>query len=81
MGLKLISSSIAAFALAAAPVAAAANPAASLSVAQARAGSGTSDDSRLNAPGAVIGLVLSALVIAGGIYLIVDDEDEDSDSP
>ncbi|PAX09422.1 hypothetical protein [Sphingomonas lenta] len=82
MSLKLISSSVAALALAAAPVAAAANPAASLSLSQIRTASATSGDSELSAPGAAIGLILSALVIAGGIYLVVDDEDEDEpDSP
>jgi hypothetical protein len=69
----------------AAPVAASAapaNPASTLSVAKsARAGSATSKKSKLGAGGVgIVPLVIGAGIIAGATYLIIDHEDDDSDS-
>ncbi|MBJ6121887.1 hypothetical protein [Sphingomonas mollis] len=66
--------------LTASPVlAATANPASSLSVkSSVRAAAPSRRDSKLAGPGAIVGLVLAAAVIAGGIYLVVDDDDSDS---
>ena len=56
----------------------AAGPASSLSVAKAvRASTPSGKKSELAAPGAIIGLVLAAAVIAGGVLIAIDD---DSDS-
>ncbi|WP_085809400.1 hypothetical protein [Sphingomonas sp. TZW2008] len=75
--------SLSATALVLAPVAASAapatSPAAKLSVAKsARAGTATAKADRL-AGVSIVPAILGALIIAGGIYLIVDDND-DSDS-
>lgn len=76
MRLGTILTGIASVALIAAP--ALANPAAPLSLAPASArASAPAGSSNLSAPGSVIGLVLFAAVIAGGVWLAVDD---DSDS-
>lgn len=79
MRLRSILAGVATLALAATP-ALAANPAASLSIAPASArASAPAGSSNLSAPGSVIGLVLFAAVIAGGIWLAVDgDDDPDS---
>lgn len=72
---------IAGLALAAAPIAAAAaNPAAPLSVGSSVRASAPAGKSKLAAPGAIVGLVLAAAVIAAGVYIAVDDDDG-PDSP
>ncbi len=80
---KLLSG-LAASALVLAPVAASAAPAGSpaskLSVAKSvRAGTPTNKTDRL-AGGGVLPAVLAAAIVAGGIYLVVDDNDDNSDS-
>ncbi len=80
--MKIASMFAAAMTLAAAPAVAApvANPAATLSVAKsARAGTVTKGKSELAAPGAIVGLVLAAAVVAAGVIIAVDGDD-DSDS-
>lgn len=80
MRLGTILAGIASLTLASAP-AFAANPAASLSVAPASArASAAPGGSNLAAPGSVIGLVLFAAIVAGGIWLAVDGDDG-PDSP
>lgn len=80
MRLGTILAGIASLTLASAP-ALAANPAASLSVAPASArASAAPGGSNLAAPGSVIGLVLFAAIVAGGIWLAVDGDDG-PDSP
>ena len=68
---------VAATALVAAPVAAApANPAASLSVAKSvRASAPSKKGNKLAAPGAIIGLIGAAAIIAGGVIIAVDNSD------
>lgn len=80
---KLLSG-LAASALVLAPVSAsaatAAAPASKLSVANsARAGSATKNTDRLAGAG-ILPAILAAAIVAGGIYLVVDDNDDDSDS-
>lgn len=73
---------LAASALVAAPVAAApaASPASQLSIAKtARAGTSVKKGEHL-AGGAILPAILALAVVAGGIYLVVDDNDDDSDS-
>ena len=70
---------VAGLALAAMPVAAA-NPASPLSVSSSTRASADRGDSQLAAPGSIIGLILAAAIVAGGIYLLVD-KDDDPDSP
>jgi hypothetical protein len=80
--LKSVILSASALALTAAPAYAAptANPAAALSVkSTARAFSTGRNGQKLAGPGAIVGLVLAAAVIAGGIYIVADDDDN-SDS-
>ncbi len=82
---KNLAMASAGFALIAAPVAASAapaNPASTLSVAKsARAGSATSKKSNLGAGGVgIVPLLIGAGIIAGATYLIIDHEDDDSDS-
>ncbi|MEG8039713.1 hypothetical protein QP166_10295 [Sphingomonas sp. LR60] len=67
--------------LAAAPALAApaASPAASLSIAKsARASTATSGKSKLGAPGSIVALVLAAAIVAGGVFIAVDDNNSDS---
>ncbi|MBW6532026.1 hypothetical protein ACYZX9_04435 [Sphingomonas citri] len=78
--LKSIIAAGSALALTATPALAAANPAASLSVAKsARASAVGKGKSELAAPGAIVGLVLAAAVVVAGVIIAVDDGD-DSDS-
>jgi hypothetical protein len=82
---KNLAMASAGFALIAAPVAASAAPvksASSLSVAKsARAGSATTKNSKLGAGGVgIVPLLIGAGIIAGATYLIIDHEDDDSDS-
>ena len=69
---------VTAVALSATPALAATNAAAPLSVAAARAATPAAKSNRLAAPGAIIGLILAVVIVAGGIYIAVDDEDSDS---
>lgn len=78
MRLKSILATAASFALVAAPTVASANPAASLSVGSSVRASAPAGESKLSAPGGVIGLVLFAAIIAGGVYVALDDDDSDS---
>lgn len=77
---KTLIAGISALTLSASPaLAAAANPASSLSVSSSvRAAAPAKRTSKLAGPGAIVGLVLAAAVVAGGIYLVVDDDDSDS---
>ena len=83
MILKSLAMASAGLALVAAPVAASAapaNPASSLSVSKSvRAGAPTSKSSKL-AGASTIPLVIGAAIVAGVTYLIVDHEDDNSDS-
>lgn len=63
--------------MAAPALAAPTNPAASLSVSRAATPSAKKSD--LAGPGSVVALVLAAAIVAGGIYIAVDDDDN-SDS-
>jgi hypothetical protein len=71
----------AALSLVAAPALAATtnNPAASLSVAGARAATATAKDSQI-AGGAIIGAIIAAGIAAIGVIAIVNDNNDDSDS-
>ncbi|WP_187335176.1 hypothetical protein [Novosphingopyxis iocasae] len=73
---KFILAAAAAASMVATPVLAASTSADALSV--QRSGAATSEVSELSAPGSTIGLILFAAIIAGGIYLAVDG---DNDSP
>jgi hypothetical protein len=83
MNVKILAMASAGLALVAAPVmasAAPASPAANLSVAKSvRTGSSTVMKSKA-AEGGIIVAVLSAVAVAGGVYLVVDNDDDDSDS-
>lgn len=77
MRLGTILAGVASLTLAAAP--AMANPAAPLSVAPSSArASASAGDSKLAAPGSIIGLVLFGAIIAGGVILAVSDDDKPS---
>lgn len=76
--LKSIFAGLASFAMVAAPVAASANPAAPLSVSSSVRASADKGESDFAAPGSIIGLVLFAAIVAGGIILIATS---DNDSP
>ena len=84
MKIKSLIAAGCAMALTSTPVLAApaANSASSLSVAKAvRAAAPAKGKSQLAAPGAIVGLVLAAAVVAGGVIIAVDDGDDgDSDS-
>lgn len=74
--------SLAASALVLAPVAASAAPknaAVSQLPTSARAASPTAKANRLAGVSA-LPAILAALIVAGGIYLVIDDNDDDSDS-
>jgi hypothetical protein len=77
--MKTLIAAVSALALSATPaLAAAANPASSLSIkTAARAGTPGKRAGKLAAPGAIVGLVLAAAVVAAGVFIVVDD---DSDS-
>ena len=81
MRLRHLLVATAALSLTAAPVAANANPAASLSVGKARAGSSTSGDNGLTGAGG--GGIIAGLIVAGIVAIVVVGEtrDDDPDSP
>lgn len=82
MRLKSLIAAGCAVTLSASPVLAApaANSASSLSVSKAvRASTPSGKKSDLAAPGAIVGLILAAAVVAGGVIIAVDGDD-DSDS-
>lgn len=82
MRIRDLMTMLSATALVAAPTVAMANPAAPLSVSSSVRASASHKDSSsfVGGPGSTIGLILFAAVIAGGIYLAVDDDDG-PDSP
>lgn len=78
---RLLVAAVGALSLAATPALAAPassyNPAASLSVAKSvRAATPSGKKSGLAQPGAIVGLVLAAAVVAGGIFIAVDDNSD-----
>ena len=81
MRLRHLLAATAALSMTAAPVAANANPAATLSVAQARTASTTDGDNGLTGAGG--GGIIAGLIVAGiiGIVVIGETRDDDPDSP
>ena len=51
-------------------------PAQSQSIDAQRAGAFADEESNLHAPGAIVGLILFAAIIAGGIFIAVDGNDD-----
>ena len=84
MNIKSLTMATAGLAMIAAPVAASAAPAnsaSSLSLSKSvRAGTATKGKSNLAEGASVIPLVIGAAVIAGVAYLVIDHEDDNSDS-
>ena len=80
MKIKSIVAAACIAALSSTPVLAApANSAASLSVAKSvRASAPAKKGNKLAAPGAIIGLIGAAAIIAGGVIIAVDDDNSDS---
>lgn len=76
MRMKSILTAFAGAAMIAAPVAASANPAAPLSVSSSVRASAAKGDSDLAAPGSIIGLVLFAAIVAGGVILLATSDDD-----
>lgn len=74
MSFRPLLTTLSGLAMATAPIAASANPSASLSVGAATRASAPAGESNL-AGAPVLPLVLLAAIIAGGIYIAVDDDD------
>jgi hypothetical protein len=82
MRIKSLAAAAAALSIAATPaLAAPANPAASLSVAKSVRASAPSGKSNKLAGSSIIPAVLALAIVAGGIYIAVDDNNDKAKSP